>query len=284
MNPLRVFDDRVLARLGRGLRRIGRGLRRSGGAVVARGRRTTPRGALLGVFVVVAVIAVGAAQLRERPDDADPTTGDVVRVGVTDGEQVAGYLSRSRAEISALPARDTGRYALVTLESYLDPAALAPLLVGARTERVYARVPLPGVQTEIVSFPVQTLAVDVPASMRRTADRKDADARESDASALAASGDGARERELRAFYRRGAGIERAEAAAYRRLCACVYAAVVTATPQAVREIAKRPGVRVVDPAPEVKRLDRAVFLPLLPEQRTVVTPPSDAGLPSAGVR
>jgi hypothetical protein len=36
----------------------------------------------------------------------------------------------------------------------------------------------------------------------------------------------------------------------------------------------------VDPAPEVERLDRTVFLPLLPEQATVVAPPPDRALPS----
>jgi hypothetical protein len=37
---------------------------------------------------------------------------------------------------------------------------------------------------------------------------------------------------------------------------------------------------VVDPAPEIRRLDRTVFLPLLPEQATVVAPPPDRSLPA----
>jgi hypothetical protein len=61
-------------------------------------------------------------------------------------------------------------------------------------------------------------------------------------------------------------IERVPAAGYRELCACVYAAVVRAKPAALDVVAARPEVRIVDPAPEVRRLDATVFLPPLPEQ------------------
>lgn len=74
---------------------------------------------------------------------------------------------------------------------------------------------------------------------------------------------------------------------YRTGCACLYAAVVRAEPVAPRGVAARPEVRAVDPAPEVSRLDRTVFTPLLPEQREVARPPADAGLapePTAGGR
>ncbi|MBM0239561.1 hypothetical protein JNW88_24810, partial [Micromonospora sp. ATA32] len=40
-------------------------------------------------------------------------------------------------------------------------------------------------------------------------------------------------------------------------------------PAVLRRVAARAGVRAVDPAPEVRRLDRAVFTPPLPEQDDV---------------
>jgi hypothetical protein len=50
------------------------------------------------------------------------------------------------------------------------------------------------------------------------------------------------------------------------------------------ELTGRAGIRVVDPAPEIRRLDRTVFLPLLPEQATVVAPPPDRSLPTEPLR
>jgi hypothetical protein len=78
-------------------------------------------------------------------------------------------------------------------------------------------------------------------------------------------------------YASGAEVATAEAAAYRRHCSCVYAAVVHAAPAALRALADRPEVRVVDPAPEIRRLDRTVFLPPLPDQVTRAEPPADGG-------
>ena len=77
-------------------------------------------------------------------------------------------------------------------------------------------------------------------------------------------------------YRRAARTANAEATAYRTHCSCVYAAVVRAAPSALAELARRPGVRAVDPAPEVRSLDRAVFQPPLPEQTDLVGPQAAA--------
>jgi hypothetical protein len=84
-------------------------------------------------------------------------------------------------------------------------------------------------------------------------------------------------------YDGGARVAEAEAVAYRRRCSCVYAAIVRATPAALAELAGRPGVRAVDAAPEVRRLDRAVFLPPLPEQADVARSAADPSLPASGV-
>lgn len=274
MNPLRALDERVLPRLARGLVRIG-GLVPGGGRGSA-GSRMLLGGAVLSVLAVAAT----AVYLTERPAPVDETIGDVVRVGAAEGDQVGAYVATSRSELASLAGRSGDMHALVSFASYVEPGALAGLLGDIPTVRVYARVPLPNVQTEIVSFPVHTLTADVPAAMKRTAVRKERLADESDQAAAGLTGTAERERTLRTFYQQDAKANRAEAAAYRKLCGCVYAAVVRAAPRRLAELAKRTGVRVVDAAPEASRLDRTVFLPLQPEQLTVVSPPSDAALPS----
>jgi hypothetical protein len=275
VNGFRRLDERVLPRLARGLGRI---------ADAARGVGRGPAGArpvLLGAAVLAVLAVFGTLLYAEsRPAPVDETTADVVRVGAADGDQVAAYLARAKSELAALTARpDAEVTALVSLASYVEPAALTGLLDGVTTVRAFARVPLPDVQTEIVGLRVHTLAVDVPAEMKRTAQRKERAAAEAAEIAAGLRGDGAREKELRTYYERDAAVRSAEAAAYKRLCPCVYGAVVRATPAKLALLAGRNGVRVVDPAPESKRLDRTVFLPLRPEQLTVVAPPMDGALP-----
>jgi hypothetical protein len=238
---------------------------------------------VLGALAVLGVVAVvGTAVLTSRdappPDD---TVGDVVRVGAAEGDRVALYADRARAELGALVANSTAEtYALVSLRDYRTPAGVVPMLTDVEATRVFVRLPLPQIQTAIESFGVRTPAVDIPVALRRIADRRVADAAQDEQTAARLSAGDAQERELREFYTGSARLDRAEAAAYRQGCACVYAVVVRATPVRLVALARRAGVRVVDPAPEIRRLDRTVFLPLLPEQATVVAPPPDRSLPA----
>ena len=96
------------------------------------------------------------------------------------------------------------------------------------------------------------------------------------------------ERALRA-YETAAGTAATEAAAYRSGCSCVFAAVLRAAPAVLQGVARRAGVRIVDPAPEVRRLDRTEFRPPLPEQtgtvpaepsRSPAVPNEDSGIAS----
>jgi hypothetical protein len=212
----------------------------------------------------------------------DPTVSDVIRVGVADGAAVAEYEQRSHTKLAGLVSGGgTGEVvALVTLNTYLAPDALVGVLDGVALTQAYARVPAPGLQTQIVRLDAYRVPDDVIGGMDRIAARKDSEA--ADYARLAAGlGDTSRERELRAVYASGRQIAAAEAAGYRAHCACVYAAVVRGTPAALDRLARRDGVRVVDPAPEVRRLDRTVFLPPLPEQRERAVPPDNSGQPAA---
>lgn len=233
------------------------------------------------VLSVVAVLLAAAWSTRTKPA-ADPTVGRVVTVGVVDGESIPAYLTATAEELARLAAASPGptptpTYALVSLTGYVPPDGLAPVFDGVTVAEVLARAPLTGMQTEIVRIPVFRVPADVRTGMAKVAERKAAEAADYERRAGQVTGDGEEQRRMRTVYLAGARRAAAEAAAYRDRCACVYAAVVRATPDALTRIASRPGVRAVDPAPDLIRLDRAVFRPPLPEQHDVVRPvPDDA--------
>ncbi|MEU3457063.1 hypothetical protein ABZ671_26180 [Micromonospora sp. NPDC006766] len=249
-------------------------------------RRWPGRSGPLTWIALICALAVLAAALwdRRREPVSDRTVGEVTRVGVVDGDSIPDYQRAAAAGLAALPTPATpgpGDYALVSFAAYLTPGRLADTLGATPVAAVVARVPLPGRQTEIVRIAAMRLPDDVLGGMAEVAARKDREA--ADYRARAAAPPAAADAELRRVYDTGASVSAREAAAYRAGCACVYAAVVRGTPEALRALATRPDVRVVDAAPQVRRLDRTVFTPPLPEQRDVVRPPADLELadPSA---
>lgn len=274
---LRRLDRRLLPPLARGLARLNRGPARL--RVLA--------GAAL---VSVAAVLIAAAWTADRRPAGDPTVGDVVRVGLVEGDSIPAYLASTRGELAALLAKPPTAapggetYALVTLAAYLTPERLAPVLGDVSVSEVIGRVPLPDTQAEIVRIVAFRVPEDVTAGMDAIAQRKEREALDYRRLSLQLTGDGDEERQRRAVYDSGARVAAAEATAYRAHCSCVYAAVVRAAPAALDRIAARPEVRAVDPAPEVRRLDRAVFLPPLPEQSDVVRPPADGALASPARR
>jgi hypothetical protein len=244
-------------------------------------RALTIRGpAGLRVSAVVTVVAVAALSLgviwTAQHGDGVPTpgdSGDLVEVGVVQGQSIPTYLSASRRELAALtdpsapPAGDT--WALVSLDNYVPPGRLPALLAGAGVAQVYARVPLPAAQTQVVRIPVYRLPQDVTAGMAAAAQQRDQEQAEYLRLSGRLAGDPTSER-ARHAYDAAALTAGAEAAAYRSGCACVFAAVIRAAPPALQQIADRAGVRVVDPAPEVHSLDNTEFRAPLPEQTGMV--------------
>lgn len=235
-------------------------------ARLIRGARRLPR------FTLVALLITGTVVVVTRwggPDrTGDRTLGASIRVGVEHGASIPAYLDQAGGRLAGL---DPGQpvVALVGFDRYIGPDELAPALAGGSAAMVLARLPLPGSQTQLVRLTATRLPEDVVAGMEATARRKEVEAT-GYARLLAESADP----ERRVVHQTGARIASAEAAAYRAHCACVYAAVIRAERSTLEAIAGRPGVRLVDPAPEVRTLDRAVFLPPLPEQHGVAGPPT----------
>ena len=255
-------------------------------------RALTIRGpAGLRVSIAVAVAAVAALSLgvlwSAQHGTAVPTpgdSGDVVEVGVVQGQSITAYLAASRRELAALtdpsapPAGDT--WALASLDGYVPPARLPALLGGAGVAQVYARVPLPGVQTQVVRIPVYRLPADVTAGMAAAAQQRDQEQAEYLRLSGKLTGGGPNDERARHAYDAAARAAAAEATAYRSGCACVFAAVIRGAPAVLQQIADRPGVRVVDPAPEVRSLDSTEFRAPRPEESGTVADGTPTPVPT----
>jgi hypothetical protein len=243
---------------------------------------TTAVRTMVGVAVASAGLLLLGALWVSRPD-ATPADepGDMVRVGVVQGQSVPGYLSSAEDELAALtnPSAPAGGdlWALVSLDRYVPPGALPALLAGAASAQVLTRVPIPGAKTQTVRMAAYHLPTDVLAGMVDAALQRDQE--QAEYRQLSRQLDAGQDR-ARNAYETAARTAAAEATAYRSGCACVFAAVIRAAPVVLQQVADRPGVRSVDPAPEVGRLDRAEFRPPLPEQDGTV-PAEPTGSPQA---
>lgn len=256
---LRRVDARVLPPLGRGVRWLQAGPGR---------RRVVASTALVGCAVLV-VGAVWSTDESARPVD-DHGGGPVVRVGVDDGASIPAYVDAAGRELAGLAERpaEASRptWALVSFSAYLEPGPVAAAAQTVPAVRAYARVPLPRTRTDIARLDVTALPGDLAAAMDRAAEDRQAEAAEFAGLAAKLDGTSSKEKEERTTYERAQQLAAREADQYRKHCACVYALVVRAVPADLLALSKRPGVRSVDPAPELGDLSRAVFLPPLPEQ------------------
>ncbi|HEX5346017.1 MAG TPA: hypothetical protein VFW64_02780 [Pseudonocardiaceae bacterium] len=215
------------------------------------------RWAVLAMLFVVFGVTVVVAGHR-----AEPVHSGVQRLGPEAGEPVAQYLRRADA---SLPAANSGPvWALVQLDGYLTPEPAAELVRGVRLSRVILRVPLPRVQTALITrdLPGQRPVTELTEAMRSAAQDRLA------ASRAAPSG-------------RPAAVAAAEATQLRSGCACVLALLVYGDGDALRAVAARPGVRAVHAAyPDTPVQDLAIS-PLLPEQFDAAGPvPDDGPVPS----
>lgn len=271
---LRELDRRLLPPAARGLDRLAR----SGPARRLRRPRPLTAAALASAAAVVATVLWTAA---DRPAGQPPP--GLTWVGVAGDQTIPGYVASTRSELARLVASGAAgqAFALVTFTAYLSPDELAVTLAGVEVVQVYTRVQLPDEPTETERFTVTEVPAGVAAGMSALADSREREAADFQRLSAKLTGDGREERRLQAACARGARLAQQEAAAYRAGCSCLYAAVVRGAPTALAGVARRPQVLAVDPAPEVRRLDQAVFLPPLPDQNgaapPAVSPPTPTG-------
>jgi hypothetical protein len=212
------------------------------------------------VLLAVLVVVFGVTTWVAGQHDESVPAG-VQRLGPEAGEPVAAYLRRASA---SLPAGDSAHWALVQLDSYLTPDRAAELARGVRLSKVVFRVPLPRLQTALITrdLPGQRPVAELAQAQQSAAVQR-----------LAAS--------RTAPESRRAAVAAAEAAQLYRGCACVLALVVYGDGDALRMVAARPGARAVQAAlPDTTIQDLAIS-PLLPEQTEIAGPvPDDGPAPS----
>ncbi|WP_433794233.1 hypothetical protein [Actinoplanes sp. CA-252034] len=234
---------------------------------------------MTGVSLVAIGVLVLVVFLADREPPAGEEPGDLLRVGVVEGQSVSGYLRSSRDELTRLkdtPGPVAETWALVAFNRYATADGLPGMLAGAQVAEVYTRVPLEDARTPVLRIPVVELPADVTAGMIGAARARDREQADYQRLGGELTGDGRTEARLRTAYESAARLAAQEAAAYRAGCECVFAAVVRATPAVLDGISARPWVRVVDPAPEVSRLDRTEFRPPLPEEVDLASPDASA--------
>jgi hypothetical protein len=212
------------------------------------------------VAVLLSLLVGGCASASPR---AQPPVMGTDLLGPEQGERVADYLTRARR---TLPTNGEV-WALVQLGEPVDAGTAAALVEGVRLSRAVYRVPLPRVQTALVTVP---LPGQHPAAELRDAQRRAADERQQ-----------AGERAVTSGQSRAADIATAEAAELRAGCACVLALFVRADRAGLDAVAVRPPVRVIHAATPELPLQAVAVSPLLPEQRDVVGPvPDDGPIPT----
>ncbi|WP_307624407.1 hypothetical protein [Nocardia lijiangensis] len=224
-----------------------------------RGRRERMlRGALAGALAVGVVVFMAVLGVLNPPRELGVGTD---RLGPDRAEPVAGYLVRARDSLSG--ADTEPHWALVSFTEPITPQAIPAHSGGLRIGQVLHRVPIPGVQTPLVS-------VAVPAG---------------DAVAVA-SADAAAWQIQDQLERTGAIDERyprvmtVSMSRLRAGCACTVGLVVRGTLPELRNLASVNGIRAVEALPADAVAGHFAVSPLLPEYiETVVPGPDDAPVP-----
>ncbi len=247
-------------------------------------RAVRPRVVLL---VALLLVAAGAVYVAGRQSASPVSPYEVQRLGPEPGERVADYLARID-----LPAQDAGPvWALVQLTQPVSTGAAAALVAGVRLSRVVFRVPLPRVQTALVTrdVPGQRPATELADAQRLAADDRSAAATRAAAAVAAtpgtgtSTGTGATRTAEDAAVVRAAAVAAAEAAALRSGCACVLALLVHADRAALTTLTASPSVRALHAADPSTPLHAVAVSPLLPEQTEVAGPvPDDGPIPAVG--
>ncbi|RBO90126.1 hypothetical protein [Nocardia puris] len=211
------------------------------------------RGAPAGVAVVALIGLLVALGVAIPPRELGVGTD---RLGPDHGERVGDYLDRARASLSG--DHTETRWALITFGEPLASHQIPDHTAGLRVAQVLYRVPLPRVQTPLVTVAVPSTDVAATNSSRWAA------------GALQAELDLGTDPESRYTATLSAS-----AARLRADCACVVGVIVRGPLPPLRTLLDDPTVRAVEALPA----DATTFAvtPLLPDHTDVVGPGPDDG-------
>lgn len=247
---------------------------------------------VLATAVTVAVLAAGLGVALDREGDVRPSRSASVPseligqggsalpgalLGPSIGDSTSDYeRGASRALVAAAAADPAqARVALVSLADYRDPRQAEALLAGFSVQRVYLRAKEAG--SRAAPLPVDVKGPLLPALRKAYADT----ARARRAAQVeyrryvdALQPTGAQSKAYRQLYADFAESTGIEATQYAGDCACVYAALVSATTAQLLSLRARPGVRAVQAAGEGLNALQVQVQPLLPEVQGVVPRPT----------
>jgi hypothetical protein len=238
------------------------------------------------LFLAVLLLVSGASVLQRRSDDAaggpgrsgiegpaSPGADGDLTLGPVLGDDVPTYLAESQQSLQRRADgadADEPAWAVVSFRSYLGPDQVASTLRDPRAAFVLFRVPpKAGTQAE-PSEPIpvgKDTATGIRSAFAAVARGKLEEAEGFDELARTSENDPA----FQEAYRADAAQRRAEAAVLAKGCACVFAALVRATPKELLALSTVPEVRVVDLAPAGAELDTLQVRGLLPEEKVTVT-------------
>ena len=254
--------------------------------------RTQPALALVLVGAVLAA-GIGAVVARERDDTPGSRTHAGTELpgqgGVPQGAVLGPAVGASTRDYERKAAgglvdavRDAPgetRVALVSLESYRTPEQADALLSGFTVRRAFLRAKAAG--KEAAALPVEVQGPLLPAlrhAYAETARSRAAAQRSYQGYVDTLRPDSTQDRAFRDLYAAFARSSGIEARAYASDCACVYAALVTASPVLLLSLSARPGVRAVEVAGSGLSVLQVQVQPLLPEVDGIVPRPTFAGL------
>jgi hypothetical protein len=258
-SPLRALDDRYASR----------------GPLAL--LRDVPQ---LGLLLVAAVFLTGSGVALERAGDqerarAERSSSDPeipTALGPAPGTKVDAYIAatQKRARILSATAPDGTYVALISFSRYLTAQQAQALLGDLQVRKVLAHVQLPA--AEVLPIPIpSTVVEDVGVTFDAVSKRKVRDRKEFINLAASITGQSTEEQQFKKFYLDAAATALKEANAYRKNCACLFAALVRGKARDLSAMPALPGVRAVDIGGGDD--DTLQLRPLLPEQKLTVTRP-----------
>jgi hypothetical protein len=273
------LDARLVPRLAGAVRRFGRASRRLGAATgppgrfVARAARRNPTITTAVVTVVAAttlILATGGD--RHQAVAPAPPSAEVVlpgnQLGPTTGDQVSTYLAAAqdrRAELSVSRAQSIT--AVVDFKSYLTAAAVASVLAGEDQVQVtdaFARV-APPAQGDVHTIPLGSGSDLALALTRLSLAQHQTVVSYRKHVALAKRHPTPANQLIVTEYASIAKQAKTDAAGIGAALGCVFALEVTGPPSELQQLATRPDVRVLDPAPSTVATADLMIVPLEPQ-------------------